>query len=281
MFSPAKIREGGSIRKRRAEATPLQHHGLRAHDDHGVHDRGIRGYSVEEFASRERDLREGGRVGANSAMNCDRIAPFYRTVERLSFGGKLEACRTAFVDELKDCRSALLCGDGDGRFLAQLLRANRKVRVDCVDLSAKMIELARRRVMQMGPEFLGRVRFFVSDLRGFNADERSYDLIGAHFFLDCFDDAGAACVAERFAKWAEPGARIALSEFRRPAHGIQRLLGSATIRGLYAAFRVTTGLRVTRLPEYEIALAQAGFAEERRTSLAGGLLHAAIWRKRG
>lgn len=215
------------------------------------------------------------------AMNCDWIAPFYRTAEHLSFGGKLEACRIAFVHELTDCRRSLLCGDGDGRFLAEFLRVNRNAQVDCVDLSTKMIELARRRVARLGTEFSARVRFHVGDVRNFKADDGSYDLIGAHFFLDCFDDAGAARIAERFAAWAKPGARLVLSEFRRPARGIPRVLGSATIRGLYAAFRVTTGLRVTRLPRYETALADAGFVEERRTSLVGGLLHAAVWRKRG
>ncbi len=121
-------------------------------------------------------------VRTREAMNCDWIAPFYRTAEHLSFGGKLEACRTAFVGWRVDCRRALWCGDGDGRFLAELLRVNRNVQVDYVDLSAKMIELARRRIARLGAEFSARVRFFVGDVRGFKADGGSYDLIAAHFF---------------------------------------------------------------------------------------------------
>jgi SAM-dependent methyltransferase len=273
MFFAKKISGGGSIAKGRAEATPLHNLGLQEFEpnDHSPH----------EHAPRNHRGIEERPAAAKPAMNCDWIAPFYRTAEHVSFGGKLEACRAAFVGELKDCRQALLCGDGDGRFLVELLRTNRMVRVDCVDLSSEMIELARRRVARLGVEFLQRVRFFAGDLRDVTANERSYDLIGAHFFLDCFDDAGVAGIAERFANWAEPGARLVLSEFRRPARGISRLLGGAMIRGLYAAFRATTGLRVTRLPEYEQALAHAGFVEERRTARVGGLLQSAIWRRSG
>src|ERR1700742_2247424 len=79
-------------------------------------------------------------------MNCDRIARWYHAAELLAFGGALQACRTMYVSEVSDCRRALLCGDGDGRFLAKLLRSNSKVRVDVVDLSERMTALAERRV---------------------------------------------------------------------------------------------------------------------------------------
>ena len=53
---------------------------------------------------------------------------------------------------------ALVLGDGNGRFLAELLAANRSVAVDAIDISPMMVELARRRVGETD-----RVRFLVAD----------------------------------------------------------------------------------------------------------------------
>ena len=55
-------------------------------------------------------------------------------------------------------RRALVLGDGNGRFLAELLAANRSVAVDAIDISPMMVELACRRVGETD-----RVRFLVAD----------------------------------------------------------------------------------------------------------------------
>jgi ubiquinone/menaquinone biosynthesis C-methylase UbiE len=213
-------------------------------------------------------------------MNCDRIARVYRTAEYASFGGVLQACRVMYLREIAESRRALVCGDGDGRFLAELLRANREVRVDYVDLSAGMARLARQRVEAIGPEAIARANFHVSDTREFNQGAHAaYDLITAHFFLDCFDDSDVASVARTLASFAQPGATLLLSDFRIPPRGAARYISDAIVRGLYAGFRVATGLRVNRLPNYERALGSAGFQKQRETLKLGGLLAASLWRK--
>ena len=65
-----------------------------------------------------------------------------------------------FLGEVADSRRALLCGDGDGRFLAELLRANREVCADFVDLSAGMIDVARRRINAIGSQAADRANFY-------------------------------------------------------------------------------------------------------------------------
>ena len=139
------------------------------------------------------------------AMNSDRIARIYRWVEYLSFGGALQACRVMYLKDVAGRRRALLCGDGDGRFLAELLRTNREVCVDFVDLSAGMVGVAQRRVGAMGPEAGGRTNFHVGDLRKLKANAGAdYDLIATHFFLDCFDERDTGYVARRLASVAGP-----------------------------------------------------------------------------
>jgi len=226
------------------------------------------------------DPLSADHVRPAAAMNCDRVARAYKTLEYLSFGGALQACRVMYLDEIVDCRRALLCGDGDGRFLAELLRANRNIAVDFVELSAGMIDVARRRIDDIGSEAAKRTRFHAIDVRDFEPADRSrYDLISAQFFLDCFDHDEIFNVARKLASIAQPGAWLLLSDFRIPARGLSRYIDAAIVRGLYAAFRLTTGLRVTRLPNYEDALERTGFRKEKETLKLGGLLVASCWQK--
>ena len=67
--------------------------------------------------------------------------------------------------DLTSCRRALIVGDGDGRFLAALLRANRTLTADSLDASSGMIALARREVARV-PRGMSRVHFTVGDVRG-------------------------------------------------------------------------------------------------------------------
>jgi ubiquinone/menaquinone biosynthesis C-methylase UbiE len=220
------------------------------------------------------------RRRSTTPMNCDRLAPYYETLERLAFGSCLEQMRFAFLGEVAGAERVILCGDGDGRFLAALLRANTRVQVDFVDLSGRMIEIAERRVVNMGPSLRERVRFFAGDVREFQPQAKGYDLIATHFFLDCFSQAEIAEVVARIGSWAAPGAQWIVSEFREAETLLGRVWTRAIIRGLYAAFRVSTGLRVTRLPNYAAALAQQGYSVRIEKTKLAGLLQSSLWELR-
>jgi ubiquinone/menaquinone biosynthesis C-methylase UbiE len=217
-------------------------------------------------------------VDAAAQMDCDGIAPFYETLERLAFGGVLERSRFAFLDEVRTAERAILCGDGDGRFLAALLEVNPRVQVDFVDLSERMVELARRRVAKVGADFGERVRFFAKDIREFSPRKGGYDLIATHFVLDCFGQAEIREVVAVLAGCAAPGAQWLVSEFCEAETAMRALWTRAVIRGLYAAFRWSTGLQVTRLPNFAAAMAEEGFLLSREVKRAAGLLQSSLWR---
>jgi ubiquinone/menaquinone biosynthesis C-methylase UbiE len=210
-------------------------------------------------------------------MNCDFIAPYYQTLEYASFGRSLERRRWAFLSAATHSRNALLCGGGDGRFLARLLRANSAVRVDFVDLSPKMVELAERRVTAMGRSFRARVRFHVADLRNFDPPRSPYDLVVTHFFLDCFTDAEVADLSVQLASWTAPRGQWIVSEFEQAPRRFANVWTSLVVHALYAAFRISTNLRVTRLPRYQEALTSAGFSLQRKEQALGGLLRSSLW----
>ena len=212
-------------------------------------------------------------------MNCDFIAPYYEFAERISFGRSLEHARFAFLQEAKSAQRALVCGGGDGRFLAQLLRVNPAVQIDYVDISAKMIALARRRVAKSGDANAVRVCFHHVDVRNFVPQACAYDLMVTNFFLDCFSDNELAGVIAHLSECAAPDANWLVSDFRRAGGPLGRLWTTVVTRSLYAAFRLTTGLRVSRLPAYLAAVRRAGYSLQGEKTLLGGLLHSSLWRR--
>ena len=197
--------------------------------------------------------------------NFDPVARWYRWLEYAGFGGALWRRRVEFLQELREARRVLMAGEGDGRFLQAFLATNPEATVTYVDGSARMLQLARRRT---GTE---RVQFLQLDLAEGPAVDGEFDAIVTHFFLDCFREEEIANVVARLGRapvWV-------VSEFQTP-HWIWR----GVVRGLYAFFGLTTGLRVDRLPDYAAALGSAGFELTERREGWGGLLVSELWRRR-
>ena len=206
----------------------------------------------------------------------DRLAPAYHALERLTFGGLLHACRTAHLGRLAGCRRALVLGDGDGRFLADLLRAYPDLEADSLDVSPGMIALARRRVARV-PGAAARARFVVADARTAAPPATGYDLVVTNFFLDCFRPADQAAVVRRAAGACAAGARWVDGDFRLPAGGWARLAGRALLAGMYAFFRLTTRLPAGRLSDPAPLLAAEGFAPAAEVTRLRGFLSARLW----
>lgn len=210
-----------------------------------------------------------------SQPNFDGIARPYRWLEYLTLGPALTRCRNHFLPELADRRTALVLGDGDGRFLARLLAGNPDLEADAVDLSAAMLGLLSRRARGTHPTASARLRTYAMPAQAF-LPTRTYDLVVTHFFLDCLTQEELERLVEQISKSLAPEACWLISDFQVP-YGAMRWPAQLLIRGLYLAFRVLTGLRVTRLPDHAGALTRAGFTRtEGHTSLAG-LLTTEIW----
>ena len=210
--------------------------------------------------------------------NFDRIARPYRWLEYLTVGKALERCRFHFLPQLLDCRRALILGDGDGRFTASLLAANPSLQADALDISPAMLALLRRHCEAAAPDAAGRLRTHQANALAFPyaASTRPYDLVVAHFFLDCLTQPELDGLIARIAPALAPGALWLVSDFRIPP-GPMRLPARAYIRSLYFAFRVLTGLRTTKLPDHAIPLRKSGFTRKAHHHLLAGLLTTQLW----
>ena len=210
--------------------------------------------------------------------NFDGIARPYRRLEYLTLGRSLEDTRNHYLPQLQACRRALVLGDGDGRFLAQLLAINPHLQADAVDTSATMLQLLRQHCEAATPDAKARLHTHHANALTFPLEdsEESYDLIITHFFLDCLTQPELNTLIHRIAKNINPGALWLISDFRIPP-GLMRSPAKLLVRSLYLAFRILTGLRTTRLPDYATPLTQAGLKQISHQHRLAGILTTELW----
>jgi cyclopropane fatty-acyl-phospholipid synthase-like methyltransferase len=213
---------------------------------------------------------------SQSAPNFDRLAGPYRWLEYLSFGPLLWRCRVYFLPQLGLCRGALVLGDGDGRFTAELLCSNPQVTVHAVDLSPTMIQTAQRAAKAHSR----RITTEIADLRTWSPGPAAgYDLIVSHFFLDCLTSREVDDLAQRLAGSAAPGTLWVVSDFAVPRTPFGALVAKPLVSGLYLAFRWLTGLQIRALPDHAQSLTAAGWLMRSERPWLNGLLVSQLWQR--
>lgn len=208
----------------------------------------------------------------------DLLAPHYRWMEAVSFGRRLHECRMAMLARMATRRRALVLGDGDGRFLAELLRVNSEVKVDAIDGSPAMTDEARQRVLAI-PGGIERVNFVVADARTVHFPAGHYDLIVSHFFLDCFPQRQLDPLVGRIAAGLAPCGEWVVGDFRVPEKQPARLFGQIALLGMYTFFRCVSGLPAGRLTDPTPVLRQCGLHPVADWRALGGFLACTAWAK--
>ena len=214
--------------------------------------------------------------GLTQPARFDRVARIYRLMEYLTFGPMLEHCRFHHLPALQNSCRSLVLGDGDGRFLAQLLATNPTLQADAVDASPAMLALLRQRIAHL--KALERITTTQADARTFSPPSRNYDLVATHFFLDCLTEPEVDHLITRIRPHLVDGAQWLVSEFQIPETGcLQKWFARTIICVLYAAFRLLTGLTVTQIPPWPEVLTRHGFQRKATRTWLGGLLISELW----
>ena len=209
-------------------------------------------------------------------MSFDTLAPYYRIMEWVTAGGVLQRCRTSFLVEAKNSHRALLLGEGPGRFLVELLRANPRVEITCVERSPRMIEEARSKLTESEN---ARVRFEQADALKWQPPHHEFDLVVTNFFLDCFRPDELQLLVTKVGASATTNARWLLADFREPERGWRRWRGRAVLGLMYAFFRFTTDLSAARLTPPTGFLQAAGFRLVDQRLANFGLVHSDLWQR--
>jgi ubiquinone/menaquinone biosynthesis C-methylase UbiE len=175
-------------------------------------------------------------------------------------------------------RRVLIVGDGDGRFLEAFLRAVPDATVDSVDISPAMIARAKRRIEAL-PGATGRARFHVADVRIDPLPGADYDLIVTNFLLDCFPADELNIVLDRLSAIASPDAHWVVGDFVLPPGRVARALAHVALAGMYAFFRVVTGIPARSLVDPTPLLIERGWAPLAESSRLGGFIVSRLWQR--
>jgi ubiquinone/menaquinone biosynthesis C-methylase UbiE len=212
-------------------------------------------------------------------VSFDAIAPWYRALERIAFGNDLQRCRVACLGDIAAPRRALIVGEGNGRFLCELLRLHPGVEVDCLDASQQMLQLARNRIDRELPGRAESVRFLHQDITSWTPSERHYDLLVTHFVLDCFPEARLTSMIRKLARAATDDANWLLADFCVPPNGMARLRARAWLAAMYLFFRVTARIPARELVDPAPILRSEEFMLARQQLFRKGMLKSERWRR--
>lgn len=243
------------------------------------------GRSVGRFSLLRRRALLGNMVAsrlcffkAPSDMSFDLLAPHYRWMEFLLAGEKLQRCRTTFLNQIPNAKQILLLGEGHGRCLVECCLRFPNARITYLDSSRRMLDQARRHLARhdFGTD---RIQFIHSDVFDWIPPEKTYDLVIANFFLDCFCSDQLERIAERIASTATLGGHWLIADFQTAQSGFRHFRSQMILRAMYFFFRVFTGLHAKKLTAPDAYLQSAGFVLHRRTESEWGLLHADWWKR--
>jgi SAM-dependent methyltransferase len=207
-------------------------------------------------------------------MSFDLLAPHYRWMERVLAGGKLQRCRTEFLNRIPAPKRALLVGEGNGRFLEEFARRFPAAGVTCIDASAKMLEAAR----SANPSN-ANVQFVNVDIFDWNPPRGAFDLIVTNFFLDCFQRDQLANVVSKLGFAAMGQATWLLADFCEPKRGWKKWRARWILTSMYFFFRFATKLPAKRLTPPDEFLERGGFKLRERLFYDWSLLHADHWER--
>jgi SAM-dependent methyltransferase len=228
----------------------------------------------EPLATRPGATETAAIARESQSPNFDRLARIYKWMEFVTFGPFLSRCREAFLSEVRSARRAVVLGDGDGRFTAELLHVNSQVRIDAVDASPAMLQALLRRVRKNA----GRVSAHCADARDWQPANPPYDLVASHFFLDCLTTEEIRALAAKLRDAVSPPAVWIVSEFAVPSGWFGRFVARPLVWLLYRGFGLLTGLKIRWLPDHQAALRSAGFSLIQRQTWLCGLLVSEMWR---
>jgi tRNA (cmo5U34)-methyltransferase len=200
----------------------------------------------------------------NLATGFNRLAPFYDALARIVIGRGIRASQLHFLNHLATKNKLLILGGGTGWILPFIYKVNPTLQIDYIDVSLKMIELARGRVKD------SKVRF-IAGTEG-NIPDTDYDCVITNFYLDLFDDTKLPSVILCIKNSLQSGACWIVTDFVN-----ERKWHKRTLTIMYKFFRLTAGLQTQNLPLWEQGLRMVGASQHEMKKYTGGFIKSILF----
>lgn len=209
--------------------------------------------------------------------NYDKLAPWYSFLEKISFGDELQKCRTLNLNHAKEAKNILILGDGNGRFLESLLNINPVGKIDCIDISIKMMAQAKNRIKSKPG--VKNVKFIHANIFDRKLEIGFYDLVVVNFFLDCFTFSELNSLICNIYHGLSPGGFLINGDFNIPDTLFKKISARFILMGMYVFFKIFTRLSASKLIDPEPILKSNGLVLKNKSEIFGSFLKSTLWLK--
>jgi len=205
----------------------------------------------------------------------DHLANIYQLLERLVFANTLHNARIAHIKQLKDAKKILILGEGDGRFLKQLLELNPECHVDCLDSSKAMLLRTKKRLEENNLSTTS-INFVHADALEHQYATNHYDAIVTLFFLDNFNSNQLEELIPKIINSLKQNGKWLVADFQQPQKGFMKYIGACLLWIMYRFFRWQTDIPAKTLANPKAFLAKELSLEATDYFLAS-LLYSEVW----
>jgi ubiquinone/menaquinone biosynthesis C-methylase UbiE len=199
----------------------------------------------------------------------DLIASSYPLLEQTVFGSTLSQARRFFIPRIAEGNNILLIGEGNGRFLSEMVEQPSSASYTVVDSSARMLEAAARRIATV--DRCSRIEWVHADILEWRSPSAYYDRVVTHFFLDLFRPSRIPRIIEKISRLAADNTLWINVDFSCEN---QRLRQKLLMWAQYRFFRVFARIEASRLFDPSLFLRQAGWERLESRSLEAGWISA-------
>ena len=205
------------------------------------------------------------------------VAAIYDFLSHLVFGRKLQEAQAANLIYVKDNSRILIIGGGSGWILQQVLQTTQNSIIIYLEVSASMLQKARKRNQKISSTNLIEYRLGTEDAIG---QEEQFDLIIANFFFDLFSPDYLKGVMLKLCNALAPSGSFLITDFVLPEESTKaKWQFELLFKSMYLFFRLTCGISATSLPDWEKYLRQFSLIEVKSRYFYHHLIKSTVFQK--
>lgn len=159
----------------------------------------------------------------------------------------MQKARNAFLSHIKPGSRILILGEGPGSFLKELILSTSDLEIDVVESSEMMRKQAMKKILHLNTTII-KVEFFFSLkslIQNIPPEQRHYDVVVTHFFLDMFSGAQLNQLITQVSRLLKESGYWIYSDFsnENPKSSFHKLKHRCLLWIMYKFFKYTCGLK--------------------------------------
>lgn len=200
----------------------------------------------------------------------DRIAFIYDFLASLVFGKEILRSQQQYIEELPTSGRILFIGGGSGKVLELISRLRPQLIIDYVEPSLKMIRKAKKR------RSANEIYWYNGSYEDFFNDVK-YEAVLTFYYLDMYKNKEMPDLVSRINTRLSTHGIWLFADFldTKSYKKAQQVL----VRIMYLFFRITTGLRNQKLPDYIAGFNTNGLTVVKSQKFFGGMISSLFLRK--